>query len=183
MRGSFRGGSKRRQRSNSIPFMKTDPQTNLPKPPLTIRFHLTDGSVQSFAQSDAAINEKLWNDIEPLRLFAHQRIVIGSEHSKAVFVSSEIIRVDFHHDSFQCWKFPSGYSDIVELSEEEFRKHARLDEPARMAKRDQPTPPGDLIVSFVQMHMRGGRPLFVMIEILAKLPAESQSFMQYMLSK
>ena len=31
--------------------------------------------------------------------------------------------------------------------------------------------------------MRGGRPLFVMIEIPVKLPAESQSFMHFMLSK
>jgi hypothetical protein len=31
--------------------------------------------------------------------------------------------------------------------------------------------------------MRGGHPLFVMVEIPVKLPAESQSFMQFMLSK
>src|SRR5688572_28222804 len=163
--------------------MTTDRHTNLSKPPLTIRFHLTDGSVHSFTQPDATINEKLWDAIEPSRLFARPRIVVGSEHSKSVFVAAEIIRVDFLHASFQCWEFPRGYSDIVELSEEEFRKHARLDEPSLMPKRDQPTPPGDLLVSFVQLQMRGGRPLFVMVEIHAKLPAESQSFMQFMLSK
>src|SRR6185503_7871170 len=163
--------------------MTTKPQTNLSKPPLTIRFHLTDGSVHSFTQADAATNEKLWDAIEPSRLFAHQRIVVGSEHSKSVFVSSEIIRVDFHHDSFQCWKFPGGYSDIVELSEEDFRRHARLDQPALMARRESPTPPGDLLVSFVRLHMRGGQPLFVMVEAAAKLPAESQSFMHFLLSK
>jgi hypothetical protein len=31
--------------------------------------------------------------------------------------------------------------------------------------------------------MRGGQPLFVMVEAAAKLPAESQSFMQFLLSK
>src|SRR2546430_15528724 len=163
--------------------MTTDPQTKLSKPPLTIRLHLTDGSVHSFTQADAAINEKLWDDIDPSRLFAHQRIVIGSEHSKSVFVAAEVIRVDFLHDSFQCWEFPGGYSDIVELSEEEFRKHASLDQPAQMTKREQPTPVGDLLVSFVKLQMRGVRPLFVMVEIPVKLPAESQSFMQFMLSK
>ena len=50
--------------------MKTDPQTHLSKPPLTIRLYLTDGSVHSFTQADAAINEKLWDDIDPSRLFA-----------------------------------------------------------------------------------------------------------------
>jgi len=153
------------------------------KPTLTIRFHLTDGSIHSFVQTDDAAARKLWEGIDPARLFARPRIVIGSEHSKAVFVSAEIIRVDFLHHSFQCWEFPGGYSDIVELSEGEFRKHAHLDEPALMAKREQPTPAGDLLVSFVRLHMRGGRPLFVMIEIPVKLPAESQSFMHFMLSK
>ena len=162
--------------------MTTNPQTDLSKP-LTIRFYLTDGSVHSFTQPDAAINEKLWDAIEPSRLFVHPRIVVGSEHSKSVFVSAEISRVDFLHASFQCWEFPRGYSDIVELSEEEFRKHARLDEPSMMRKRDCPTPPGDPLVSFIKLQMRGGQPLFVMVEAAAKLPAESQSFMQFMLSK
>jgi hypothetical protein len=151
--------------------------------PLTIRFHITDGSVHSFTQADATINEKLWDAIEPSRLFMHQRIVVGGEHSKSVFVSSEIIRVDFLHISFQCWQFPHGWSDIVELSEEEFRKNARLDEPSLMAKRQQPTPTGDILVSFIKLQMRGGRPLFVMVEAAVKLPAESQSFMQFLLSK
>ncbi len=163
--------------------MTTDPQTNLSKPPLTIRLHLTDGSVHSFTQADAAINEKLWDDIDPSRLFARQRIVVGSEHSKAVFVSAETVRVDFLHKSFQCWEFPGGYSDIVELSEEEFREHAHLDQPAQMTRREKPTPVGDLLVSFVKLQMRGGCPLFVMIEIPVKLPAESQSFMHFRLSK
>ena len=163
--------------------MTTNPQVNLSKPPLTIRFHLTDGSIHPFTQPDATINEKLWDRIEPSRLFAHQRIVVGSEHSKSVFVAAEIIRVDFLHQSFQCWEFPGGWSDIVELSEEEFRAHAHLDQPSLMVRREQPTPPGDLLVSFVRLQLRGGRPLFAMVEAPAKLPAESQSFVQFMLSK
>ena len=163
--------------------MKTNPPGNTSKPFLTIRFHLTDGSVHSFVQADDAVARKIWESVDPARLFAHPRIVIGSDHSKAVFVSAEVIRVDFLHDSFQCWEFPGGYSDIVELSEEEFRSHAHLDQPALMAKRDQPTPTGDLLVSFVQLQMKGGRPQYAMVEIPVKLPAESQSFMQFMLSK
>ena len=152
-------------------------------PVLTIRFHLTAGSVHSFVQTDPAAAQKLWEGIDPARLFARPRIVVGSEHSKAVFVSEEIIRVDFLREGLQCWEFPGGYSDIVELSEEEFRKHAHLDQPELMPKREPPAPTGDLLVSFVQLQMRGGRPLFVMVEAPVKLPAESQSFMQFMLSK
>src|SRR6185503_20136452 len=157
--------------------MTTNPKPDVSKPPLTIHFHLTDGSVRSFTQADATVNEKLWDAIEPSRLFAHQRIVVGGEHSKSVFVTAEITRVDFLHPTFQCWEFPRGYSDIVELSEEEFRKHAHLGEPSLMPKRDRLTPPGDPLVSFVQLHMHGGQPFFVMVEVVSKLPAESQSFM------
>lgn len=153
------------------------------RPILAIRFHLTDGSVHSFVQNDSVAARNIWDAVDPARLFTRPRIVMGSEHSKAVFVSAEIIRVDFIQDSFQCWEFPGGYSDIVELSEQEFRKYAHLDEPALMAKRDQPTPVGDLLVSFVRLQMRGSRPLFVMVEAPVKLPVESQSFMQFMLSK
>ena len=163
--------------------MKTNQHNNQSLPVLTIRFHLTDGSVHSFVQTDDEAARRLWEGVDPARLFARPRIVVGSEHSKAVFVSAETVRVDFLQDSFQCWDFPGGYSDIVELSEEEFRKHARLDQPAQMTKREQPTPIGDLLVSFVKLQMRGSRPLFVMIEIPVRLPAESQSFMQFMLSK
>jgi len=163
--------------------MKTEQKKNSSKPALTIRFHLTDGSVHSFVQADDTAARKLWDGVDPARLFAHPRIVIGSEHSKTVFVSAEIVRVDFLHDSFQCWEFPGGYSDIVERSEEEFRKHAHLDQPALMIKREQPTPVGDLLVSFVKLQMTGGRAQFVMVEIPVKLPAESQSFMHFMLSK
>src|SRR5467141_2942527 len=52
-----------------------------------------------------------------------------------------------------------------------------------MVKREQRTPAGDLLVSFVQLQMRGGHPLFAMVEVPVKLPAESQSFMHFMLSK
>ena len=163
--------------------MRTNPQTHGSKPPLTIRLHLTDGSVHAFTQADATINKKLWDEIEPSRLFTRHRIVVGSEHSKSVFVACEIVRVDFVHESFQCWEFPAGYSDIVELSEDEFRQHAHLDRRELMVKRNQQTPAGDLLVSFVKLQMRGGRPVFVMVEIPVKLPAENQSFMQFMLSK
>jgi hypothetical protein len=163
--------------------VKTNQHHNPSGAALTVRIHLTDGSVHSFIQSDSAAARKLWDDVEPTRIFARPRIVIGSEHSKAVFVSAEIVRVDFLQDSLQCWEFPGGYSDIVELSEEEFRKHAHLDHPERMPKREHPTPAGDLLVSFVQLQIRGSRPLFVMVEIPVKLPAESQSFMHFMLSK
>ena len=52
-----------------------------------------------------------------------------------------------------------------------------------MVRRERPMPTGDLLVSFIKLQMRGGQPLFVMVEAAAKLPAESHSFMQFLLSK
>lgn len=169
--------------SKGMSTKKTGPAKVPSKSALTIRFHLTDGSVHSFVQTDEGAVRKLWEDIDPVRLFTPPRIVIGSEHSKAVFVSAEIVRIDFVQADLQCWEFPGGYSDVVELSGEEFRRHAHVDQPALRARREQATPAGDLLVSFVQLQMRGGQPQFAMVEAPAKLPAESQSFMQFLLSK
>jgi len=163
--------------------MKTNLTKDSTKPALVIQFHLTDGSIQTFVQNDDAAAEKIWDSVDPSRLFARPRTIIGSEHSKTVFVSSEIIRVDFIQEAFTCWQFPGGYTDIVELSEEEFHKHARFDRPELMPKREEPAVAGDLLVSFVRLQMRGGRPQHVMVEAPLKLPVENQAFMQYMLSK
>lgn len=163
--------------------MKKNRTEKSSKPALILQFHLTDGSVQTFVQNDDAGAGKIWDSVDPSRLFSRQRIVIGSEHSKTVFVSSEIIRVDFIQEAFTCWQFPGGYTDIVELSEVEFQKHARFGEPELMPKREEAVVTGDLRVSFVRLHMRGGRPQYVMVEAPVKLPVENQSFMQYLLSK
>jgi hypothetical protein len=163
--------------------MKTNALRESRKPALAIRVHLTDGSVESFAQTDEAEAQKLWQKIEPSRLFAQSRLVLAGEYSKSVFVTVQIVRVDLIQESNECWDFPGGYSDIVELSEAEFRKHARLDQPGLMARRNQPTPVGDLLVSFLKLRFAGGAPLFLMIEFPVKLPVENQSFMQFFLSK
>jgi hypothetical protein len=163
--------------------MKTKSRRESHKPAFVIRVHLTDGSVESFAQTDEAEAQKLWDKIEPSRLFAQSRLVLAGEHSKSVFVTAHILRVDFIQETYECWEFPGGYSDVVELSEDNFKKYAHLDRPELMAKREQPTPVGDLLVSFLKLHMAGAKPLFLMIEFPVKLPAENQSFMQFLLSK
>ena len=163
--------------------MKANVRPETSKPGFGIRVHLTDGSVESFAQEDAAEAQKLWDRIEPSRLFSQSRLVLAGEHSKSVYVTAQVVRVDFIQKSNDCWKFPGGYSDIVELTEDDFRKHAHLDQPDQMAKRNHPTPVGDLLVSFLKLHLTGGKPLFLMIEFPVKLPVESHSFMHFLLSK
>ena len=150
---------------------------------MIIRIYLTDGSVETFVQESEEKARELWERIDPVRLFAQQRVVIAGVASKSVFVGSEIVRIDFVQRFCPCWQFPQGYSDVVELSEADFRKNAHLDQPELMAKREQHTPVGDLLVSFLQLRFKGSAPLFLMVEGSAKLPAESQSFMRFFLSK
>jgi hypothetical protein len=150
---------------------------------MLIRVQLTDGSVASFIQDDQAKLHHIWQSIDPVRLFAKPRLVIAGTHSKSVFVSSEIIRIDFIQPGGACWEFPAGYSDVVEVSEADFRKHAHLDQPDLMPKREQPTPVGDLLVSFLKLFFKGSAPIFLMTEFSVKLPVENQSFMRFLLSK
>lgn len=150
---------------------------------MVIRVHLADGSVESFEQAEEAQAGKIWQSLDAVRLFAQQRLVIAGTHSKSVFVCSEIVRIDFIQDCFGCWEFPEGYSDVVELTEAEFRKNAHLDQPELMPKREECTPVGDLLVSFLKLHFRSCPPIFLMVEFSVKLPAENQSFMRFLLSK
>jgi hypothetical protein len=150
---------------------------------MLVRVHLTDGSVESFTQADEATARKTWDSIDPVRLFAQPRVVIAGACSKSVFVGPEILRIDFVQHFCPCWKFPQGYSDVVELSEADFRKNAHLDEPELMPKREQGTPVGDLLVSFLKLQFRRTAPLFLMAEASVKLPVENQSFMRFLLSK
>jgi hypothetical protein len=161
--------------------MKNSPKTT--QPGMRIKVHLTDESVETFVQADEAQARTIWQSIDPVRLFAQQRLVIAGAHSKSVFVSSEIARIDFLEHDCACWQFPTGFADIVELSEADFRRHAHLDKPERMAKREQPTPAGDLLVSFVKLSFRGSPPIFLMAEVSVKLPIDNQSFMRFLLSK
>jgi hypothetical protein len=163
--------------------MKTKTSSGTRPPTFLIRVHLTDGTVESFEPASEAEAKRVWDSVEPARLFAQPRLVLAGEHFKSVYVCAQVVRVDFVQDTYDCWKFPAGYSDIVELSEAEFRKNARLDHPDKMARRKQHIPVGDMLVSFLKLHFAGGKPLFLMTEFPVKLPAENQSFMQFLLSK
>jgi hypothetical protein len=151
--------------------------------PLEVRFYLADGSVESFVQRDADAAERFWKDIDPQRLFTHPRLIVADEYSKTVFVPAHISRVDCIRADKDCWDLPADYADIVELSEAEFRQRTHLDEPALMEKREQRRPVGDLFVSFLDLRFVGGLRVFLMVELPVKLPSESHSHMNFLLSK
>ena len=78
--------------------------------------------------------------------------------------------------------FSRPRTDLVELSEEDFRALVPLEDPSRLERRAQPRHVGDLLVSFLHLRMRGGSHIYLMNEALVKLPVENHSFMQRLLS-
>jgi hypothetical protein len=159
------------------------PKKTSSRPALEIRFQFVDGSSETFIQHDAKRAEAIQQRLNPFHLFNQARIVVADDYSKSVFVCSHINRVDFVFKGDGFSHIPADHADLVELTEAEFRKHVPLNNPSRLQKRRQLRQVGDLLVSFLDLRMRGGRRVYLMNETLVKLPADSQSYMQRFLSK
>src|SRR6266850_339607 len=140
--------------------------------PLEIRFQFVDGSKANFFQADMEMAESIWSQINVAHLFTRPRIVIADDYSKSVFVCSQINRIDFVFEGSDFSQLPNDHADLVELSEQEFRAHVPLGEPARLERRVQPRRVGDLLVSFLHLRMRGGRHIYLMNETLVQLPVD-----------
>ncbi len=163
--------------------MRTNPiQVDNDTTPLEIRFQFVDGSMTSFLQPDPKLAENIWRRINVSHLFTRPRIVVADDYSKSVFLSSQINRIDFVFEGSDFSQIPNDHADLVELSQEEFRAHVPLDDPARLERRVQPRHVGDLLVSFLHLRMRGGSHIYLMNETLIKLPVDNHSFMQRLLS-
>ena len=153
------------------------------RPALEVRFEFVDGSRQSFVQHDAEIAESIRKQIHPPLLFTQSRIVIADDYSKSVFLCAQTNRVDLIFDNLEFRNLPPDYLDVVELTPAEFRQCVPVNDPSLLERRDQRRVVGDPMVSFLHLRMMGGSHIYLMREAVAKLPAESQSFMQRLLSK
>jgi hypothetical protein len=150
---------------------------------LEIRIHFADGSKEAFVQPDVEMAENILQQINPSHLFSQSRIVVADDYSKSVFICSQINRIDFVRDEDGFSHIPDDHADLVELAEAEFHRHVPLNNPARLDKRVQYRRVGDLQISFLNLRMRGGCHVYLMNETLVKITAESQSYMQRLLSK
>ena len=159
------------------------PRKTNSRPSLEIRFHFVDGSNQTFIQPDAEAAEVIRQRADSSNMFNQSRIVLADDYSKSVFVGAQVNRVDlvFHGPGFS--RIPVDYADLVELTETEFHQCVPTNDPALLQRRDRHLKVGDLMVSFLHLRMKGGHHVYLMREALVKLPAESQSFMQRLLSK
>lgn len=153
------------------------------RPVLEFRFQFVDGSTESFVQYNKEQAERTRSAINFGNLFNQLRIVVADDYSKSVFVCEHINRLDLIFEDSGFSRIPADHSDLVELTEEEFKRHVSLDQPARLPRRDQERPVGDPLVSFLKLRFLGGVSVYLMDEIVVKLPADSQVYMQRLLSK
>jgi hypothetical protein len=152
-------------------------------PALEIRFQFVDASDETFIQNDAERAENVLRSINPVHLFYQSRIVVADDYSKSVFVCSQINRIDFLFQGHEFSHIPADHADLVELTESEFRKHVPSSNSSGLQKRTQQRRVGDLLVSFLNLRMRGGSRVYLMNETLVKLPSDNHSYMQRLLSK
>ena len=80
-------------------------------------------------------------------------------------------------------RIPPDHLDLAELTEAELYHCVPVNDPDLLQKREHRRQVGDRLVSFLNLRMRGGSHVYLMNEIVVKLPAENQSFMQRLLSK
>src|SRR5438445_10072566 len=148
--------------------LRTNPiQEDHDTTPLEIRFQFVDGSVANFFQPDPEIAESIWGRINVAHLFTRPRIVVADDYSKSVFLVSQINRIDFLFEGSDFSRIPHDHADLVELSQEEFRAHVPLDDPARLERRVQPRHVGVLLSSFLHLQIREGATSYLMMKTLA----------------
>src|SRR5882672_10437476 len=160
------------------------PRKTSSRPVLEIRFQFVDGSSETFIQRDAEVAEAIIRQrTNSSNLFTQSRIVVADDYSKSVFICAQVNRVDLVFNGSGHYRIHPDYADLVELTETEFHQCVPVNDPALLQKRDRVLHVGDLMVSFLHLRMTGGSHVYLMREALVKLPAESQSFMQRLLSK
>ena len=158
------------------------PRKTNSRPALEIRFHFVDGSKRTFITAKSEAAEAIRDRINLANVFHQTRIVVADDYSKSVFVCSQINRVDFLFNGSGFSIIPPDHADLVELTKAEFDQCVPMNDPTLLQKRDHRRQVGDLLVSFLHLRLRGGSHVYLMNEIVVKLPAENHSFMQRLLS-
>ena len=158
------------------------PRKTNSRPALEIRFHFVDGSKKTFITANSEAAEAIRDRTNLASVFHQTRIVVADDYSKSVFVCSQINRVDFLFNGSGFSIIPPDHADLVELTKAEFDQCVPMNDPTLLQKRDHRRQVGDLLVSFLHLRMRGGSHVYLMNEIVVKLPAENHSFMQRLLS-
>ena len=145
-----------------------------------IHIHSIDGHVSAFLQNDPEAVRRLFDHVQPNKIFEQRQLVVASAHSLTVFPCASIARVDLVMDGYPDWEFHYGVSSVQEITEEEFRQRyqpSRDPDPRLL-------PAGAPVIAFGEIELANGERLFTEIHthIEARLPLEESIFLQQLLS-
>jgi hypothetical protein len=147
---------------------------------LELHIHSVDGHVARFVQTEPGAVRRLFDHIQPSKIFEQRQLVVASGHSLALFPCTAIVRVDLVMEGFPDWEFHHGISNIQEITEEEFRQRYH---PERIDA-DPPLPPGAPVVAYAEIELADGERIFseVHTHVEARLPIEQSMFLQQLLT-
>jgi hypothetical protein len=145
-----------------------------------IHIHSNDGFVSAFLQNDPEAVRRLFDHVQPNKIFEQRQLVVASAHSMTVFPSASIARVDLVMDGYPDWEFHFGVSSVQEITEEEFQQRYRpnRDPDQRLL------PEGAAVTAFAEIELANGERLFTEIHthVESRLPIEQSMFVQQILS-
>jgi hypothetical protein len=144
---------------------------------LEIHVHGIDGHVAAFVQKDPGAAGRLLEHIQPGRVFTQGHLTIASEHSITFFPCAAVARIDLVMDGFPDWPFYHGVSNVMEITEEEFRERYRPEE--REAE-----PPNALVARFAGLELTNGERVLVEVHAreIPRTPVDQAMFVQQILS-
>jgi hypothetical protein len=147
---------------------------------LELHVHSVDGHVARFVQNEPGAVRRLFEHIQPSKIFEQRQLVVASGHSLAIFPCTAIVRVDLVMEGFPDWEFHHGLSNVQEITEEEFRQ--RYDPEQYHA--GHPLPPGAPVVVYAEIELADGERIFseVHTHVEARLPVEQSMFFQQLLT-
>jgi hypothetical protein len=147
---------------------------------IEIHVHSVDGHVSAFLQNDPEAVRRLFDHVQPNKIFEQRQLVVASAHSLTVFPSASIVRVDLVMDGYPDWEFHFGVSLVQEITEEEFQDRYRpsQDPDPRLL------PPGAPVIAFAEIELVNGERLITEIHthLEARLPLEQSIFFQQILT-
>src|SRR5437667_1706315 len=149
---------------NAIETNTRSSKKEISRPALEIRFYFADGSSETFIQPDAEAAEVIRQRADSSNLFNQSRIVVADDYSKSVFVCAQVNRVDLVFNGSGHSKIPPDHLDLVELTEAEFHQCVPVNDPDLLPRREHQRQVGDLLVSFLDLRMRGGSRVYLMNE-------------------
>lgn len=137
---------------------------------LEIRIQLVDGSTNRFLQSDPGKVRAIAESIQPHKLFDSPYLPLDATEGVIVFLTSQIVRMDFVFDTEMDWKFSKQDLEFRELTPEEFNSRYQPEADPALS-RLQERKPGEPFHGFAHLNMAYGDDLYfeVTATVLPKL--------------